>query len=133
MQPIIHISFPVNDLAEAIDFYTSRLGARPGKRNATSADVVVFGAQVTLQDDGPNVSNPMPRSRHFGATVSWDDWEKIAGRFAQTEFVVEAPALHFVGDHEEQAKLMIADPSGNLIEIKAYRNPESVLGIATTE
>jgi extradiol dioxygenase family protein len=28
----------------------------------------------------------------------------------------------------EQGKMMIVDPSGNLIELKAYRQPDRVLG-----
>src|ERR1700721_2979088 len=110
MHPIIHISFPVRDIDESINFYTSKLDARVGKRNATSADVVVFGAQVTLQDDGSNVSDPMPRSRHFGATLSWHDWEQIASGFRGTKHTVEAPTLYFVGEEAGRAKLMTAAP-----------------------
>jgi extradiol dioxygenase family protein len=42
--------------------------------------------------------------------------------------VVEPPTISYEGQPIEQGKMMIADPSGNLIEIKAYRNPERVLG-----
>jgi extradiol dioxygenase family protein len=40
---------------------------------------------------------------------------------------VEPPTTSYVGQPHEQIKLIIADPSGNLIELKAYRNPELVL------
>jgi uncharacterized protein len=126
VRPIIHISIPVRDVAEAVAFYTSTLDSEIGKSNATSIDVLVFGAQITLQDDAGSVTHPMPRSRHF---VAWDEWEEIAGRLRESECLVEGPAHLFIGEIAEQAKLMIADPSGNLIELKAYRNPEFVLGI----
>jgi extradiol dioxygenase family protein len=41
---------------------------------------------------------------------------------------VEPPTIAYEGEPVEQAKLMIVDPSGNLIEIKAYRQPGEVLG-----
>jgi len=43
---------------------------------------------------------------------------------------IESPTISYVGEPVEQAKLMIVDPSGNLIELKAYRHPEQVLGIS---
>jgi len=36
--------------------------------------------------------------------------------------------VSYAGRPTEQGKLMLKDPSGNLIEIKAYRYPENVLG-----
>ena len=38
------------------------------------------------------------------------------------------PNLWDMGESTEQGKWMIKDPSGNLIEIKAYRQPDKVLG-----
>jgi extradiol dioxygenase family protein len=82
-------------------------------------------ARRSLQNNPENVTVPMPRSRHFGATLPWNEWEAMAACF---ENFVEAPTNSFVGEPIEQAKFMIADPSGNLIELKAYRQPENVLG-----
>jgi extradiol dioxygenase family protein len=33
-----------------------------------------------------------------------------------------------IGTPNEQGKMYLADPSHNVIEIKAYRNPRAVLG-----
>jgi extradiol dioxygenase family protein len=41
---------------------------------------------------------------------------------------MEPPTVSYEGEPTEQGKLMIVDPSGNLIEIKAYRHPDEVLG-----
>jgi uncharacterized protein len=128
MKPIVHLSFPVNDLAEATAFYSEILGATVGRRTDSFADIFLFGAQVTLQNDKQNVPRPMPRSRHFGATLDWSDWEKAAQQLADSAFIVEPPRVSFGGEPIEQIKLMIADPSGNLIELKAYRHPENILG-----
>jgi extradiol dioxygenase family protein len=127
-RPIFHLSVPVRDLQEAIDFYSTHLGAHIGRRTAEFADALVFGAQVTLQNDPGSVSHPMPRTRHFGATLPWDEWENVASGLVGSDLIVEAPKVSYQGEPTEQGKLMIADPSGNLIEIKAYRHPSHVLG-----
>jgi extradiol dioxygenase family protein len=128
MRPIFHLSIPVRDLDEAVDFYGDQLGAEIGRRSTEFADALVFGAQVTLHDDPGSVTAPMPRTRHFGATIPWDEWTLVAGRFAGGPLIVESPTISFEGEPIEQGKMMIVDPSGNLIEIKAYRQPNRVLG-----
>lgn len=122
--PIFHLSFPVHDLDEAIPFY-SALGGVVGRREAAWADVALFGAQLTLQQVPEDVLHPMPRSRHFGATLPWPDWEHLVARLGG---FVEGPRVDYPDTDREQAKVMIADPSGNLIEVKAYRHPVAVLG-----
>src|SRR5215213_5363517 len=117
--PIFHLSFPVRDLDEAVAFY-SALGGVAGRREAAWADVALFGAQLTLQHVPADVLDPMPRSRHFGATLSWKDWEAAVETLSD---FVEQPRIDHRGTEREQAKAMGADPSGNLIELKAYRDP----------
>jgi len=123
--PIFHLSFPVGDLDEALDFYVGVLGGVPGRREAGWADVALFGVQVTLQHQPQDVSRPMPRSRHFGATLPWSIWEELISSLHE---FLEPPRIDHSGTDREQAKAMIQDPSGNLIELKAYRNPSAVLG-----
>lgn len=122
--PIFHLSFPVRDLDEAIAFY-SALGGVAGRRETAWADVALFGAQLTLQHVPEDVLQPMPRSRHFGATLGWSEWEALV---AGLNDFVEPPRIDHRGTEREQAKAMVADPSGNLIEIKAYSDARSVLG-----
>ncbi len=128
MPPIFHLSIPVRDLQEAIDFYAHEFGADIGRRTETFADALVFGAQITLQNDPSSVTSPMPRTRHFGATLRWDEWESVASRLGGGRLIIEPPTISFKGERTEQGKLMIVDPSGNFIEIKAYRHPMEVLG-----
>ena len=75
-----------------------------------------------------SVIDPMPRTRHFGATLSWPEWESFVERLVDPALIVEPATLSYIGEPIEQGKLMIVYPSGNLIEIKAYRNPAAVLG-----
>jgi len=117
----------VRDLTEAVAFYRTHLGATVGRHTDSFADALVFGAQVTLQDDPSSVSDPMPPTRHFGATLPWDEREEVVSRLAD-DLVVEPPTVSYPGEPVEQAKMMISYPSGNLIEIKAYRHPGQVLG-----
>jgi uncharacterized protein len=125
LRPIFHLSIPVRDLGEALAFYTETLGGTVGRREAEWADVALFGAQLTLQRAPSDVTAPMPRTRHFGATLAWPDWQAITGRLVE---FVEGPTIGYEGSEREQGKAMVRDPSGNLIEIKAYRNPAAVLG-----
>ena len=78
MRPIFHLSFPVADLQEAIDFYTRELGGQVGRCSSSVADVLIFGAQVTLHADPSVARLPVVRSRHFGATLAWVAWEAMA-------------------------------------------------------
>jgi uncharacterized protein len=128
MRPIFHLSVPVRDLEGAVEFYLTQLGAQIGRHTENFADAFVFGAQVTLQRDPANVSDPMPRTRHFGVTLLWAEWEAVTSGFRGTADVVEDRTIYHAGEPIEQGKMMIKDPSGNLIEIKAYRHPEQVLG-----
>lgn len=123
--PIFHLSLPVRDLDKAIEFYTTKLGGVLGRREEAWADIALFGAQMTLQHIPSDVSEPMPRSRHFGATLPWDGWANLTATFSE---FIEPPRLDYPATEREQGKAMIADPSGNLIELKAYRNPAAVLG-----
>jgi extradiol dioxygenase family protein len=127
VKPIFHISFPVRNLVESVRFYSEVLEATVGRNTEAFTDIFLFGAQVTLQNDPASVPDPMPRARHFGATVEWSKFELLASRLNSAVRIVEPPTTSYVGQPNEQIKLMIADPSGNLIELKAYRNPEIVL------
>lgn len=125
MKPIFHLSFPVTDLDAAIEFYSETLGGTVGRRDDAWADIALFGAQLTLQHVPQDVLTPMPRSRHFGATLPWQDWEMLIARLSQ---FVESPRIDYCSTEREQGKAMISDPSGNFIELKAYRHPRAVLG-----
>ena len=70
------------------------------------------------------VTVPMP---HFGAIIAWDAFHALAKRIeaAGIAFVV-TPRIRYGGKPGEQATMFFQDPSGNAIEMKAFRHPEGV-------
>lgn len=120
---IFHLSIPVADLAAAQRFYTEALGATIGREHDDWLDVLVWGHQITLQLRPNEVVPPDQQGkRHFGVVLPWAEWEALAARVrrAGVAFLSE-PAVLLTGTPEEQGKFYLADPSHNVIEIKAYR------------
>jgi extradiol dioxygenase family protein len=126
---IFHLSIPVADLESSRRFYVEVLGARVGRANEAWLDVLLWGHQITLQCR-PDEVLPVERQgkRHFGVVLPWDVWrdevariEGLGARF------LERPAIKLGGTEDEHAKAYLADPSGNVIELKAYRNVQQTL------
>src|SRR5262249_9075908 len=127
---IFHLSIPVADLRAAARFYVDVLGARVGRQNEKWVDILLWGHQITLQDRPSEVLSPTAQgNRHFGAILSWPEWENLVRRLLEKRVTfLEPPSIAFVGTPQEQAKMYLADPSDNVIEIKAYRDTAAVLG-----
>jgi len=128
--PVFHLAFPVRDLAAAKAFYCGVLGARVGRDNEAWADIVLFGHQLTLHQRPDEVPGPDQRGvRHFGAILPWPEWEALAKDIqAAGAGFVSPPTVSFAGTPREQGKLLLCDPSDNLIELKAYRNMHAAFG-----
>ena len=131
MQPILHLSIPVRDLAEAQDFYVHALGCRPARSRADFVDVWFYGMQITLQDQPDEAALPAGGSRHFGVTLGRDEFEAVVARLdgAGVRWLVPV-ATDDEGMLTEQTKGKIADPSGNVIEVKTYRDVVAALEIS---
>ena len=129
---IFHLSIPVSDLASCRRFYVEVLGASIGRANEAWLDVLLWGHQITLQHR-PNEVLPVERQgkRHFGVILPWSVWREEIARLEGigTRFL-EPPAAMLAGTEDEHAKAYLADPSGNVIELKAYRNVQRTLGLA---
>lgn len=130
-----HFAFYVKDLASTRAFYCGTLGCREGRSTDAWVDFDFFGHQLSahVQADVPpprwtgqvdGITVPMP---HFGAIVPWDDFHALAGRLetAGIPFIV-TPRIRYGGQPGEQATMFFQDPSGNAIEMKAFRHPEHV-------
>jgi uncharacterized protein len=132
VQPILHLSIPVRDLAEARGFYVDTLGCRATRTRDGFCDVWFYGMQVTLQDR-PDDVQPLAAggSRHFGVTLARDEFDAAVARLAArgVEWVQPVSTDH-EGSALEQTKAKIADPSGNVIEIKTYPDVASALEIS---
>lgn len=129
-QPIFHLSFPVLDLGAAKTFYCNVLGAIVGRDNGHWADIVLFGHQLTLHHRPSEVLAPDQRGvRHFGVILPWQEWVSLGTKLeSQGCTFVRPPTVSGSGTEQEHGKMLLCDPSDNLIEIKAYRNVAAVLG-----
>lgn len=130
MDPVLHLSLPVDDLARAEAFYADGLGCRVGRRRSEWIDVWFYGLQLTLQHR-PAETRPVDQQgvRHFGVVLNATDYDRLLHRIAAHELEWLSPPQ----PHEElelSGKIggKIADPAGNIIEIKHYANPDDFLG-----
>jgi extradiol dioxygenase family protein len=130
--PRFHLALPVTDLEETLRFYTDTLGCPTGRSAERWVDLDFFGHQLVLHrvepKDHPSAStntvdgHAVPAS-HFGPVLDWDEFHVVAERLrgAGVCFVIE-PYLRFEGLKGEQATMFVADPSGNHLEFKSFRD-----------
>ncbi len=125
-----HLAFAVRDIESTRRFYVETLGCRVGREAARWIDFDFHGHQIsahvserfdavaTNEVDGDDV--PV---RHHGAVLPWDEWHALARRLeaAGTAFLI-APRIRFRGEVGEQATFFLRDPSGNAIELKAFKD-----------
>lgn len=133
MQPILHLSLPVRDIEEARDFYVRALGCQPARHRDDFIDVWFFGLQITLHERPDEVSGLVPgSSRHFGVTLDHDEFDQLVDHLESSgvEWVVPV-TTDDAGLVTEQTKAKIVDPSGNVIEVKTYRDVQAALEIST--
>lgn len=126
---IFHLSLPVHDLDATRQFYCSVLGAVPGRVTAEWIDLILFGHQLTFHQRPEQV---MPADahgvQHFGAILEWEQWEAVCANVeACGHPCLLAPTVFAPGTDAEHAKLVMRDPSGHLLELKAYRDIHTVL------
>jgi len=130
-----HYSFLVRDLASTRAFYGQLLGCAEGRSTDTWVDFDFFGNQISAHTTAPvaptvdagvvdGVRVPMP---HFGAILGWDEFQVCATRLldAKVAFIIP-PRLRFEGQPGEQMTMFLRDPSGNAIELKAFRHEAAV-------
>ncbi len=133
MQPILHLSIPVRDIEEARDFYVHALGCQPARQRADFVDVWFFGLQVTLHDRPDEATGLVPgSSRHFGVTLGRDEFDQLVERLEASGVEWVSPVTtDDAGLLTEQTKAKVVDPSGNVIEVKTYRDVQAALEIST--
>jgi extradiol dioxygenase family protein len=122
VDPILHLALPVRDLESAREFYVDVLGCEKGDLVGAGMDVWFFGLQLTLQVR-PDETVPVERQgvRHFGVTLDRAQLDELLAR-------LETSSVHWVsrvstdtaGVLRGKTSAKVADPSGNVIELKAY-------------
>ncbi len=128
-----HLAIPVHDLDAARRFYIGMLGCDEGRSGTDWLDLDFFGHQVVVHvmpADTPQCLVKVGENRidghavplpHFGVVLEMDEWKTLAARLARDGviFVLE-PHMRYEGRVNEQASMMLHDPSGNAIELKAF-------------
>ena len=116
---MFHLSLPVERFDECLSFYEGTFDASVVALAPGVAYVFAFGAQVTLHDRARSAMTEAARSAmHFGAIVPVEEWTRVRDRVVsrgQTLLECVEPSEGGGG----RAKLLIADPSGNLVEINS--------------
>jgi extradiol dioxygenase family protein len=118
-------------LAPARAFYVDVLGCAPGRQGDDGMDVWFFGLQLTLQLR-PDEVVPEGRQgvRHFGVTVDRATLDQLLTRLeASPVRWIEGLSTDTVGTFRGKTSAKIADPSGNVIELKSYDDPYAALGL----
>jgi hypothetical protein len=131
VRPILHLSLPVRDIEEARDFYVQALGCQPARRRDDFVDVWFFGLQLTLHHRPDEATGSVPgSSRHFGVTLGRDEFDQLVEHLERSGVEWVSPvATDDSGLMTEQTKAKMVDPSGNVIEVKTYRDVEAALEI----
>ncbi len=129
-----HLAYHVDCLDQARAFYAGVLGCTEGRSTQTWVDFDFFGNQISLHLGPPfDVGNtghvgdhkvPMP---HLGVVLPYDMWADLAERLtaAGTSFIL-APTVRFEGEAGEQWIMFFADPAGNPIEVKGFKDMSAV-------
>ena len=130
-----HLAIQVHDIEKARDFYLNVMSCTEGRSDDKWVDFNFYGHQLVCHlnpslnkdekiasikntVDGHGV--PVP---HFGVVLEMKVWETLAGKLkeAGVKFEIE-PYVRFKDKPGEQATMFFYDPSGNAIEIKAFKN-----------
>ena len=116
---MFHLSLPVDNYRECVDFYVSCFDAEAVELTPTAVNIFVFGAQITLHD---NPSSPLTsaarRHFHFGPVVPLNEWFVLRDRLKSGGHTL----LKCIDPQEgskARGKLVVADPSGNLVEVNS--------------
>lgn len=135
-----HLAIPVHNLAEARDFYLNIMGCTEGRSDAHWIDFNFYGHQLVChlnpamgqEQKTAAIKNPVDGHGvpvpHFGVVLEMNDWKVLADRLQKQNMKFEIePYIRFKGQVGEQATMFFYDPSGNAIEIKAFKNVNNQL------
>jgi extradiol dioxygenase family protein len=134
IQPF-HLAVPVHDLKEAEKFYSEILDLEKGRSSDLWVDFNFYGHQFVIHE----VKNYQPQNNfnsvdqndvpvpHFGVVLIWDQFWELSQSLENhnIKFQIE-PHIRFEGKTGEQATMFFYDPSGNALELKAFRNPDEL-------
>ena len=129
-----HLAIPVSNLEDSIFFYRDILELKKGRSSKKWADFDFFGHQLVCHVSeciNDEITNPVDRENvpvpHFGVVLSIEDFEEFLFKINEKDidFIIE-PTVRFKGEIGEQRTMFFRDPSGNAIEIKAFKDIENL-------
>ena len=129
--PPFHLAFAVTDLEATRQFYVDVLGCEVGRSAERWIDFDFYGHQISAHlVDEPLTADPRNAvdgddvpTRHFGVILDWDAFDALRGRLEQAGIAFRiAPRVRFEGEPGEQKTCFVDDPSGNVLEFKAFRD-----------
>ncbi|MEH6825346.1 MAG: VOC family protein [Motiliproteus sp.] len=138
-----HLAIPAGDLDVAVAFYCDLLGCRQGNSETGSrdgwVDIAFRGNELTLHASKADESVHGNRHNvdmgnvvvpHFGVHLSASDFAKLKQRLYDRKVAfVNKPYIRFADTVFEQETFFIADPHGNVLEIKTMKNPDKLFEI----
>ena len=138
-----HLAIPAGDLNVAMTFYCDLLGCTKGNSETGSCDSWVdidfWGNELTLHASKPNESVRGDRHDvdmgnvvvpHFGVHLSASDFARLKQLLYDRKVTfVNEPYIRFAETELEQETFFIADPNGNVLEIKTMKNPDKLFEI----
>ena len=124
-RPIFHLAFPCRDVTEAVDFYRA-LGCSAGRQNEHAGIIDFFGHQIVAHR-APDVAEQRGiYPRHFGVIVDVAAIDRIEAALSEVAPDRTVRALRFADTPLEHHSLQSRDPSGNVLEFKAYAHPAAI-------
>tara|TARA_B100001113_G_scaffold104246_1_gene84508 strand:- start:9476 stop:10006 length:531 start_codon:yes stop_codon:yes gene_type:complete len=129
-----HLAFPVDNLEIAKKFYVDVLGCSTGREKDVSCVFNFFGHQIVahLVPEMPDLTtNPVDGkaipAMHFGLVLDWGDWHQLKDKLEKkgVGFVLE-PYTRYESQPGSQATMFIADPCGNHLEFKSFKNDSAI-------
>ena len=129
-----HLAIPVSNLEKSVNYYRDILGLKEGRSSSKWADFDFFGHQLVCHvSDSINeqVINPVDGEDvpvpHFGVVLSIEEFEEFLLKIndKDIDFIIK-PTIRFKGEVGEQRTMFFRDPSGNAIEIKAFKDMDNL-------
>ena len=135
-----HLAIPAGDLKVALRFYCDLLGCRKGHSETGSrdgwVDIDFWGNELTLHVSNPGESMQGNRHNvdignvvvpHFGVHLSGADYANLKLRlYGHKVTFINKPYIRFAGTVYEPETFFIADPHGNVLEIKTMKHPDKL-------
>ena len=137
--PLFHLSFAVNDLDRARQFYGAVLQCPEGRQVPGRLDFNFFGHHLVahlapdevIGDTGRKVGGALATPlRHFGVVMALEDFQHTAARLEQQKVAwINKPSVTQQGTVREQMLMTVSDGCGNAVEFKGLKHIADVYAV----